>query len=105
MNCTSAHGLRETLAAAVLTLFIAGGVGAMTSPDIANNAPSTTNSVNRTNKGDQLPRVSTARQPPQDTISTEVTPRSSIRAPLCCDPAFSPVADPARAHIYKRCIV
>jgi hypothetical protein len=26
------------------------------------------------------------------------------RVPVGCDPAFSPFADPALAHIYKRCM-
>lgn len=36
--------------------------------------------------------------------STETSPASTRRVPLGCDPSFSPVADPARAHIYRRCI-
>lgn len=36
--------------------------------------------------------------------STETSPAPTRRVPLGCDPSFSPVADPARAHIYRRCI-
>lgn len=36
--------------------------------------------------------------------STETSPAPTKQVPLGCDPSFSPVADPTRAHIYKRCI-
>lgn len=36
--------------------------------------------------------------------STETSPAPTRPVPLGCDPSFSPVADPARAHIYRRCI-
>jgi len=58
-------------------------------------------SVNRTNKGD---RQAPAERLSHSSPSTEavVPPK---RVPLGCDPAFSPVADPARGNIYKRCLV
>jgi hypothetical protein len=55
-------------------------------------------SVNRGAKGDQLPQMVTKRQSQIETV----TP--SRRIPIGCDPAFSPIADPAHAHIYKRCM-
>ena len=60
-------------------------------------------SVNRANKGDRLSQAP-AEQPAHSLPSTEavVPPK---RVPLGCDPAFSPVADPAHANIYKRCLV
>jgi hypothetical protein len=60
-------------------------------------------SVNRANKGDRLSQVH-AERPSHSSPSTEavVAPK---RVPLGCDPAFSPVADPARGNIYKRCMV
>jgi len=60
-------------------------------------------SVNRVNKGDRLPQAP-AERPSHSSSSTEavVPPK---RVPLGCDPAFSPVADPAHGNIYKRCLV
>ena len=60
-------------------------------------------SVNRVNKGDQL-SPAPAERLSHSSPSTEavVAPK---RVPLGCDPAFSPVADPARGNIYKRCMV
>ena len=52
---------------------------------------------NRTNKGDRLLLKRT---------STVSLPAMAVKArpPVGCDPAFSRVADPARAHIFGRCI-
>jgi hypothetical protein len=55
-------------------------------------------SVNRGAKGDRLPQMVTNRQSQIETV----TP--SRRIPIGCDPAFSPIANPAHAHIYKRCM-
>ena len=56
-------------------------------------------SVNRTDEGDRLP------------LTIEHTPSISSpsvstlsRPPIGCEPAFSRAADPARAHIFGRCI-
>ena len=59
-------------------------------------------SVNRANKGDRLSQVPTER-PSHSSPSTEAVAPPK-RVPLGCDPAFSPFADPALAHIYKRCM-
>jgi hypothetical protein len=61
--------------------------------------------VNRINKGDALTpalihQVQQRLAPPAAAMRT-----SQQRPPLGCDGAFSPVADPARAGIYKRCTV
>jgi hypothetical protein len=57
--------------------------------------------VNRVNKGDRLP-PSYVDQLSHNSTSTESPLK---RGPLGCDSAFSPFADPALAHIYKRCMV
>jgi hypothetical protein len=103
MRCVSSYGLKETIAAVVLSSFIAGGVGAMTSPGVADNAQGTT-SVNRTLKGDRLPLAPIAQQSRHNSPAAGMAPATRTRAPLGCDPAFSPVADPARGHIFKRCM-
>jgi len=61
--------------------------------------------VNRVNKGDQLTpalihQVQQRLTPPAGAMKTSLQ-----RPPLGCDGAFSPVADPTRAGIYKRCTV
>jgi hypothetical protein len=60
-------------------------------------------SVNRVNKGDRLSPSSVDRSSQNSTSTESMVPLK--RVPLGCDPAFSPFADPARAHIYKRCMV
>jgi hypothetical protein len=59
-------------------------------------------SVNRVNKGDRLPPSSVDRLSHNSTSMESVVPLKRI--PFGCDPAFSPFADPALAHIYKRCM-
>jgi hypothetical protein len=61
--------------------------------------------INRVNKGDRLtvsliPQAQRKSPPPADSMKTSLR-----RPPLGCDPAFSPVADPTRAGVYKRCAV
>jgi hypothetical protein len=96
MRASFAYGLKETVAAVLLSSFIAGGVCAMTSSGAAQNEQAI--AVDRTNKGDRLP--SAVQQQPSETI-----PAARKRTPLGCDPAFSPVVEPTLAHIYKRCMV
>jgi len=78
-------------------------VGEMSGPSISAPTVERSVSVNRVNKGDRLSQGPVDR-PSHNSPSTEaVIPLK--RVPLGCDPAFSPVADPARANIYKRCMV
>ena len=81
-------------------------VGATNAPGASGRgAPTEITNVNRVNKGDQL-TASPAQQtqqilpPPAEGVKTSLQ-----RPPLGCDPAFSPVAEPMRATIYKRCTV
>jgi hypothetical protein len=80
--------------------------GAMNAPGAsAHNAQSEFTNVNRVNKGDQL-TAAPIRQVQQGLSPLAESMKTSLqRPPLGCDPAFSPVADPARAAIYKRCTV
>jgi hypothetical protein len=70
--------------------------------------------VNRINKGDLLTDAAIDQvrqsQVQQGQMQQRLSPAGSLktslqRPPLGCDPAFSPVADPARAAVYKRCTV
>ena len=54
--------------------------------------------VDRTNKSD---RLSIRRHPARGAQNGMSLPKT---VPLGCDPVFSPVADPAVAHIFKRCV-
>lgn len=102
MRCAFAYGLKEMTSAAILSCLIAGVVTEMTSPSVAgNNAEVVTISVNRAHKGDRLPQASL---PPDYPTLTEMAPVAPKPVPLGCDPVFSPVVDPASAHIFKRCI-
>ena len=77
----------------------AGGVSETTTAAISSEGPI---SVNRVNKGDRLSPSSVDRLSHNSTSMESVVPLK--RVPLGCDRAFSPFADPALAHIYKRCI-
>ena len=81
-------------------------VGATNAPGAsAHSAPTEITNVNRVNKGDQL--TASPIQQTQQILSppAEGMKTSLQRPPLGCDPAFSPVSDPTRATIYKRCTV
>jgi hypothetical protein len=101
MRCNPTFGLKEILGAVVLSCFIAGGVSATTDPAIVKMGGNGTTALNRTDKGDRLPLASLNQQRPNDSVGI---PASAMHVPLGCDPAFSPVADPTRARVYKRCV-
>jgi hypothetical protein len=105
MRYTFSNGLTKIAAAMVLSCFVAGGVAAMTGPAGPAAAQSDAKSVNRTLKGDRLPFAARTHQHQGNSPSTQMAPASAKRAPLGCDPAFSPVVEPAMAHIFKRCMV
>lgn len=81
------------------------GAASSSGPGAAEQAPAM--SVNHFRKGDRLPlpyqgslnRQGAWRQPPMpDGLQTQ------RRAPVGCDPAFSPVSSPAPVEVYGRCI-
>jgi endonuclease YncB( thermonuclease family) len=79
--------------------------GVASAPAAARSTQTEITTVDRVNKGDQLTvsPVGQAQQklaPPANSMKTSLQ-----RPPLGCDPAFSPVADPTRAGVYKRCTV
>jgi hypothetical protein len=81
-----------------------GALAIATDRSLVRNAPSTTVSISRTLKGDRL-RLGSFGKPNQIfSPSAEPAPSLPKRVPFGCDPAFSPVAEPAHAHIYKRCL-
>jgi hypothetical protein len=98
----SSHLIINT-AAIALSLAASCAAYALTDRSAASGATATaTVTVDRTNKGDRLPQAS----PPKQS-SSSVVPATSVsakRVPIGCEPAFSPVADPAGAHIFLRCL-
>jgi hypothetical protein len=122
------YGVKEIAAACLLSGCIAGGIVAMTSPGAAV-------AVDRSNKTDRLPQGATgqefsgqpsapstqvsgqpsgqpssqsAEQSSQQSKDNAAAPKSGSSRkgpPLGCDPAFSPVAEPDRAHVFNRCMV
>jgi hypothetical protein len=71
-------------------------------PPMTNGAEGIEASVNRTSKGDRLERA----------IGHQSTSLSAMRhsdgslapRPVGCDPAFSPLAEPARKYLFGRCV-
>ncbi len=99
----SVSGIRfKHLVAALLTsCFIAGIITALTSPVTASNAAPAV-SVNRILKGDRLPVAPVTKTKQHDSTPAE----KPVRKPalLGCEPAFSPFAEPTRAHIISHCL-
>jgi hypothetical protein len=93
-------GAAAVVAAVVTNAPAAGGTGGATI-----SAPTSDRlvSVNRVKKGDRLSQAPAERSSHNSPSSEAVAPLE--RVPLGCDPAFSPVADPAHGNIYKRCMV
>jgi hypothetical protein len=100
MNTDFTRTLTNAVAIAALGCLIAGGFTAAASTGgAAKSQEPGTVSVNRINKGDRLQltlkRTSTVSSPLVSTLP---------RPPVGCDPAFSRTVEPARAHIFGRCI-
>jgi hypothetical protein len=64
------------------------------------NAPA----VDRTLKGDRLPLTAPARAPMIGTSGSQ-RQQSREKVPIGCDGAFSPVASPRLANVFRRCTV
>jgi hypothetical protein len=67
--------------------------------DALSAQPSDIISVNHANKGDRLPLA--LKHTPSNSSQSVST---LSRPPIGCESAFSRAADPARAHIFGRCI-
>jgi hypothetical protein len=67
-------------------------------------ASSSSKAINRILKGNRLPEGSLTKQKPSYPSLFERDLPSSKPILLGCDPAFSSLADPARSHIYGRCM-
>jgi hypothetical protein len=101
MQYTFGNSLKNLAAASLFSCFVAAGISALTSPVTADNAAVAATSVNRAIKGDRLPLPPIAQPIQHNSISEKPIPRHT---PINCEPAFSPIADPAQAHILKYCL-
>jgi len=100
MRVTFAY-LKEIIVASSLIFVTAGALYSMTTPS-GTGATQAIN-VERANKGDRLPYTSRPKTAVNGSLLTPTPQMQAQRIPLGCDPAFSPLADPTRALIYKRC--
>jgi len=88
--------LKAAMAVAIAVGLIADAFPALVSnPGLAKAAQSNV-LVNRATKGDRLPLKRTS--------AASLTVAAKAQPPVGCDPAFSRVAEPARAHVFGRCI-
>lgn len=94
--------LKEIGAAILLSAAATCAVIAATDRSAADGLGVGTIVVNRTNKGDRLPQATPPR--PLSSSLSPTTPAAPRNMPLGCDRAFSPVADPANAGIFLRCL-
>jgi hypothetical protein len=92
--------LKLTIATLVLGSFAAATFSSASAPRAAAGEGFEV-SVNRTNKADRLESVvaksNPASAPRQSSMSVG-------RRPIGCDPAFSPLAEPARKQFFGRCV-
>jgi hypothetical protein len=90
--------LKLSIAVVVLASFVAATFASV--PNAASSGGFEI-SVNRTNKADRLETVvakaSPASAPRQSSMSVG-------RRPIGCEPAFSPLAEPARKQFFGRCV-
>jgi hypothetical protein len=92
----------STRKAAIVVISCAVLFGAVNTHGAARYEQRNTVYSNPDRKGDRLPLAFTGKAPAS---SPNAKPSSAGRPPLGCDPMFSPVADPAHAGIYRRCMV
>ena len=96
------NAVTKIVTIAALAWFVAGGVGAVMALGVTKSETSLALTVDRSGKGDWLPSVATSKpraNGPSSVASTRMSP------PLGCDSAFSRIAEPRQAHIFRRCAV
>jgi hypothetical protein len=103
MRGVFASAFKETVAVVVLGCLIGGAYGAVTAPGSPKSDETLLVSVNRANKRDQLPVIPTSTIHLNSSSLTAMSPAWRKLPPLGCDPAFSSIADPIHARVYKRC--
>ena len=86
--------------AAFLSGFVTAGLAAHADSRAAGPAGPLRVEINRINKGDRLQQAWSIQQPSLGGSPGQAAPRL---APFGCDPAFSPIANPAHKGIFMRC--
>jgi hypothetical protein len=89
-----------SIAIVVLGSFVAATLCSASAPRAASSGGFEI-SVNRTNKADRLESVVAKSSP---TTAPQHSSMSVGRRPIGCDPAFSPLAEPARKQFFGRCM-
>ena len=80
-------------------LLVAGLAGVLTGAGAAFSAPADIISVDRSHKGDRLSLF------PKSTSKVSSPAVTTLaKPPVGCEPAFSRIVDPDRAHVFGRCI-
>lgn len=95
--------LKEFVVAASLVIMTVAALATTMAPYDSGMERAALVSVDRTNKGDRLPYTSISKMHASSSRVTTTPQATPQRLPLGCDPAFSSLADPTRANIYKRC--
>jgi hypothetical protein len=99
------HNLKHTTIIAVLGCLMISSVAAIDATRASGSqSVSLSVAVNRINKGDRLPSIAKPAAALSAPSATKVSapPKGP---PLGCDPLFSPIAEPAKARVYRRCAV
>jgi Neisseria meningitidis TspB protein len=90
------------VAVALSACFILVGYSTIDARGIAKPDERIALTANSSKKADRLPVVSPSKSHANvPSPGTMLAP--AARPPLGCDPMFSPIADPARARLYRRC--
>lgn len=92
--------LKLGIAVVVLGSFVAATLSSASTPRAAAGGGFEV-SINRTNKGD---RLETAIAKSNPATAPRQSSMSVGRRPIGCEPAFSPLAEPARKHFFGRCV-
>jgi len=103
MRVVFAHFKEITLAAGLVFLTTS-ILAAVTVPSGTGAQQAVSVSVDRANKGDRLPYASRSKTRVDSPFLATTPQVSPKRPPLGCDAAFSSVAGPAEARIYRRCL-
>jgi hypothetical protein len=103
MRITFAY-FKKIIVTAGFVLVAASVLTEMTAPSGTRDEQTASISVDRTSKRDRLPYASRSKAHVNSSLLTTTPQPPSQQRPLGCDSAFSSLADPTHAHIYKRCM-
>jgi len=102
--CVPFAHFKKLIVFAGLVFMTAGALATVTAPNDRGGGHAALVSVDRANKGDRLPDALSPKTHANRSLVTTTPQTPPQQSPLGCDAAFSSLADPTRAHIYKRCM-